>query len=368
MKQILTTTLAALFFMGLQAQITIEASDFPQPDTEVDINLIEGPALNDSVDIGSPGANETYDFSKITNFSSEVFNLKYLSTATSPLAAAHPGSDIFSMIDFELDSLTQDTVLKLLAFINSTSTTFEQTGLTAVMDTAAFFNNTSPSTYDTFVVQFAVNDTVISTDYAFGHSETEFTSYAVTLGDITVKQQNFRTIEVDGWGTLTTPLGTFSVLRAKTIDIQNDTTVFNSIVVDASSDTTYTLDYFAKGVGLPIISADMDDAFTTVNGISYIAAQPDVVGIEDILAEENVLVFPNPASDRTVIQLGDASLRIDNITISNLLGQQVLSTDLSGNYADRIELDLSSLHGGTYFIQINGSDWQTVRKLVVRKN
>lgn len=81
------------------------------------------------------------------------------------------------------------------------------------------------------------------------------------------------------------------------------------------------------------------------------------VGISSVNALEDIQIYPNPASDRLLID-GEG---IESLAIFNLVGQQVLNETNSGKTL--IELNVENLEAGQYIIQVNtaeGSNHQTI--------
>ncbi len=77
--------------------------------------------------------------------------------------------------------------------------------------------------------------------------------------------------------------------------------------------------------------------------------------IADVSANNAISQYPNPA--RTELHI-TATEMISSVTVSNLLGQTVYSHQYSSN---NVQLDVSSLPAGVYFIKVNGTE---VRKFV----
>ncbi len=83
---------------------------------------------------------------------------------------------------------------------------------------------------------------------------------------------------------------------------------------------------------------------------------PSLIFNNNVLPQDEISVFPNPAHDN--ITISNAS-SISSVTISNLLGQVVKKTTGLPTGKKVIQIDISGLPAGVYFIRMNG--------LVVRK-
>lgn len=87
-----------------------------------------------------------------------------------------------------------------------------------------------------------------------------------------------------------------------------------------------------------------------------------VVGTEDILATESMVIWPNPVSDYLNISWPTDAGVIRSIQITNSTGQVVDQTSFSNNYQN---LDLSSLPEGNYYLHFLTPNGQTtIRKLI----
>lgn len=84
-------------------------------------------------------------------------------------------------------------------------------------------------------------------------------------------------------------------------------------------------------------------------------------GIYDIPAE-TIHLQPNPAHDRVLISAGNI---IDDLTISNVTGQEVLHKSAIGGKATNV--DVSAYDSGMYFVQIKTSRGSAIVKLVIEK-
>ncbi|MCX8113078.1 MAG: T9SS type A sorting domain-containing protein [Bacteroidia bacterium] len=73
------------------------------------------------------------------------------------------------------------------------------------------------------------------------------------FGNVTFAQAGYRLHKVDGYGQLTTPYGTFQVLRLKRNVRQRDTVYLNGIPIQRT-DTSYTeLEWLGQGQGIPLL-------------------------------------------------------------------------------------------------------------------
>ncbi|MEI6489222.1 MAG: T9SS type A sorting domain-containing protein [Bacteroidota bacterium] len=86
------------------------------------------------------------------------------------------------------------------------------------------------------------------------------------------------------------------------------------------------------------------------------------IGIDEILEQNNVSVYPNPASNTITIE--STKCKVQSIKIYNVLGEQVNSLKLTGN--SKIEIDVSNLTQGVYFVEVE-TEKGIVRKKFVKE-
>jgi polyhydroxybutyrate depolymerase len=78
-----------------------------------------------------------------------------------------------------------------------------------------------------------------------------------------------------------------------------------------------------------------------------------LVGIEKAEKEINISIFPNPAVDLLSVEGGN----ISEILITDLNGKELI-------WSSKIQLDISNLAGGIYFVHIISENKKVIRKLV----
>jgi hypothetical protein len=85
-----------------------------------------------------------------------------------------------------------------------------------------------------------------------------------------------------------------------------------------------------------------------------------VTATEDLTYATAVTMYPNPADQ--VLYIGNTSgIPVSAITITNLAGQTLTRENISG----QTFMDISSLQQGVYFVKLEMSDAEIVRKLII---
>jgi hypothetical protein len=85
------------------------------------------------------------------------------------------------------------------------------------------------------------------------------------------------------------------------------------------------------------------------------------VGIDELVNEKKVSVFPNPASDKITITINDGSYSELTIKCIDVLGHEVFETT---TFNKVIQMDVSTYSKGIYFIQLQSKD---TRQMITKK-
>ena len=91
------------------------------------------------------------------------------------------------------------------------------------------------------------------------------------------------------------------------------------------------------------------------------------VGIESSqLSTDNcqVSIFPNPATNNVTINIGSSSSMANEVSIIDITGRPVYNTTLNGTSS--LQVDISNLTPGIYFVLLNNESGITVKKLSVK--
>jgi hypothetical protein len=90
-------------------------------------------------------------------------------------------------------------------------------------------------------------------------------------------------------------------------------------------------------------------------------------GVNDLVVDNtnSIHIYPNPNSGTFTIN-SDERLKINNITIYNVIGQIVHQVDkLVIDQTSNLQVDLSTIQKGIYFIDIKAEDQKVYRNKIV---
>ncbi len=126
----------------------------------------------------------------------------------------------------------------------------------------------------------------------------------------------------------------------------------------------YATNYTATAAGVYTFSYVTPTGTTTTNYTgSALCTVPNLATEKFIAIEQNIMIYPNPATDILKINLGNDTLQSDvqNISIFDLRGSLVSKTPKF-----EPSLDIKNLTKGTYFVKIQFSNSVVTKKLVVK--
>ncbi|MFB0947093.1 MAG: T9SS type A sorting domain-containing protein, partial [Spirosomataceae bacterium] len=139
---------------------------------------------------------------------------------------------------------------------------------------------------------------------------------------------------------------------------QSTTSTATSVMLnDLTKATAYSIYITAKDAAGNTSTASEALKFTTLD--------VEIVGIEPDLTNK-YLVYPNPFTDRIVLEYPGNQLKKGDINVYNLEGQHLLTPDFKIREANKVEVDLKPLVSGTHIILIKQGS-KTVFKKVIKQ-
>jgi hypothetical protein len=347
------------------AQITIHQSDMPNAGDSIHVsvtNTTGGP------DPSLTGVSYSWDFSTLTPNSQRSENFD------SPLTFPSPYNLIFNPFNTTYGKNNyQNTGSPAPGFsIDAAYDFFKESSANLRQIGAAYTINGTPipfmySLYDT-LYRFPMNYLNIdSCDYKYGLNIPTFGYYG---------QKGHRVNEVDGWGAIITPYGSFAALRVKSSIATIDTVYSDAFGFGTNIPRPLKHEYkwMATGKKIPVLEVDAvvtggTDNVTNVVYIDSLRAGVPQTGIAENAFSTHLSVYPNPCIDKAFVQYElSASARI-KISVSNTLGQ-ILAVIADGNMATGTQLAVIDVKGlnlnpGIYFVTLESGKNKEVKKIVV---
>jgi|AntAceMinimDraft_17_1070374.scaffolds.fasta_scaffold05282_3 hypothetical protein len=362
MKKIVFIFFVLLSFR-VNAQITITQDDIASIGTIIYQAVDTAP--DSTIILGSSGIDQVWDFSGLKNQEKDTIN--FVDPATTNFA-----SD-FSTSNLALVNIS-DNDTSSIAYFTTSLTDLVVNGFAIApinIDTISPIVFNDPETFITFpsYYQSSFNDT---SKYNFTtYYDTTLYGYQVD----SVRSKRFTTKEsvIDAWGTLTTPLGTFPVIRQYTKSIfEDDLWVHVNMLpvgwmwklANENKDTSYTYYWWANNVGLPLIEMTYDNDSNMVKKVSWLQVSPSAVN--QYQSNSNINIYPNPANKFLYIDNFN-NTKIENIiTIYNVLGEKTKVLCIKNE--QRIKISLKGLKDGIYILTVISKDGKNIinKKLLIR--
>lgn len=351
------------------AQITITSADLPNANDSVKVSEAGSTAGEDHT---LTGANYVWDFSALTptvqryekfdapstfptpyNLLFSTFNTSYGLRNYQNVGAPVPGFSIEADYDFFRESTVN----------------LRQNGIGYILNGIPIpMTYSKPDTIYDFPMNYA--DTM-ACDFKF--STPTFAAVPFYYGEIGHRQS-----VVDGWGSLTTPFGTFPVLRIRSVVTATDSIYLDTLGFGQAFAVPARIEYkwFGAGSKIPLLQVDATDAGggETVTGIVYRdSIRPEIpqVGIAEHGAATSFSVYPNPATEYVIVNYDLHAASKVKISISAVTGQVVSvianETVPAGRQVVTIDLAALGLKPGVYFLSLENGGLREVKRLVVTK-
>lgn len=358
-----TAILLALIF-GLQmatlAQITITSGDMPSAGdtirTSVSMDFL-------NFDFAQTGEDFYWDYSELVPFTQRVDT--FITVKQTPVLFwpffLGSANLVLKLNDFaafpELPSGNG------FQFFNNTSSLYSDVGFGLQIQGLPL-----PLKYDTpdvlyrFPLNYGDTDTG-STGLGFGVPD---------VGYLYIERDRFT--EVDGWGTLDTPFGSFETIRIKSIVAEYDSIYVDSLGMGFPIYRNYIeYKWLAKNQGLPLLTVVDDDVFGAT--IIYQDSVRDIsVSVPESIVQkdEQLLVYPNPAVDQihvllTNFEIGKVDIQLFDLTGTVKYAEEVwVSSQLARWH--QLKWDRQQVLPGIYLLKIRQNDRIFISKIVVSRS
>lgn len=393
MKNLLNLILILGIVTVANAQITVTNAVFPQAGESFKIMIADNPA---NILITASGGNQTWDLTNIGLIGVDA-SFTAGDAAMGSAAADFPTADIiipeFGGIEgdgyVKVDANEMSTVGvvgTLVGFVDNYPVRFNpaqieiQTPLTATSSFASSYG--FQEVIDPHADPGSTIDSLIT--------EIEQTlGGLITIDSVRVTFTSSRQSDVDAWGTLDLPNGSFNVLRLKSTD-ETDTQIAAKVSTfgipnptwqspadlgfDVSTfpflgaDTTISYDFWNDVEKMPILSMNANASNTAASFAAYYGDFP--TNTEAIRSNETrVRTYPNPAFDKLNIELSNFENNNYTIKMYNIIGKQIWEKSYAVQDERTIKLDVSKLRKGTYLYTIfdeNGRRVTTRRFIIIK--
>lgn len=361
MKTLKLLSASLLVAFGATAQPVLNSSDF----SDVNQDYVFSTLVDLTLDYSSTGANYTWDFSTLTPTGQRWQSNRPVSEAGqlsqlffgSFAAAAYKANYWNQAVDLPLDQLTASFPVSLdgiSLFTKNTSTSINSVGyeMTVSGQGIGVKSDTIEHRYE------------LPLEYGDNYSSRGYTKLNMNpIYDAQWIQHRGRMSNVDGWGTVQTPWGTFNALRIHHIIQEVD-----SFYVTINGNGTWI------PIPVPVShiyewrSLDDKEAVMTIK-TSEVASNEVITGVEyrdyyNGLGVENksitVTTYPNPATNNVEFSLNS---RATYLSLIDMRGQVVFQKTMDAATGN---IDISNFAAGSYNLVIN-TDEGVTSTVIIKK-
>jgi hypothetical protein len=358
MKTKLFTIALAFISVNALAQITVTESDIISVG-DIVYQAVDSMPSN-SIAVGNSGANQTWDFSSLQNMELDI--IEVISPVGTPYENIHPEANMCVEIDNEL------------MYLDKSSTGLEMVGygdipLNMLMIPLPLVYGLSqqsgPNTNMQVFPNFGIPDSLapfISLNPAYDQLD------SIKINAVITSEFN-----VDAWGNVTIPLGSFDALRLKV----EETTITDyyaycssslglgggwySVPAQIAPSETEIANRYQwwsndPSVKFMLAELEMDSLSNNVEFVTFLTETQTSV-VTDLLSN-SISVFPNPTSDKIIV---NTDLKNCNYELVDVKGKVITSDNF--NYST--EIDLSKNAKGIYFLKLKSQNEIITKKIII---
>ena len=335
----------------LNAQITLTQGDFPVPSLSY---VVSYTSTVDSNLYLSSGASQTWDFTGLFPVSqdtiifesptSSAIPFTYIAAFNNPLDPEHKATVALSQdVDNGMPMVTLSDVYN---FYKLTSDYWIQVGMGAGVNAVPL------------PVLWNPTDTILRFPVQYGDQDTSFSAYNMDVPNVGYYgEDRIRVNEVNGYGTLITPYGTFDALKVTSSIFAHDSLYSDSMGFGFATDRIeIEYKWFALGYQMPILKIVERTGMGAGVTVTYIDSLRNL-SVADIQMQ-NLSFYPNPVVNAIKLRLSAEGFPLQ-MNIFNVEGQLVFSREIESD-----EIDLSALTTGVYMMQLFNEDLHYSGRLI----
>ncbi len=368
-KQLLLLSFV-LISLAASAQITISNSSFPSVgDTQILHHQTSGIT---GISVGNLGANIGWNFSSMQSQSTDTTLI--VAVSSTPFASSFPTATLAAL-------QTGGNI----GYLKSTATDVELIGAAASFFTGGINIPTTAAHYSSPNILAKAGITYQSKyNYPTAIAQTIVAPAGIAIPGLThsavdsIRLTQTSTVfsRVDGYGTVTTPKGTYACIRQKDSTISNtniEVHVIDTVIVGlpplrlwqsiSKTNGAIAVSYSFKDNNsiVDITTLNMDSTSNTINNVSYrekngVTTTP--LGIFNLPTPSLFTIYPNPAQSHISALIGGLPEGNYVLMVYNIYGQELLSQKCSVTSNAVMSIDLSQLNlsTGNYLMTIANSN------------
>jgi hypothetical protein len=363
MKPTFTLIAVFVFALSVNSQITITSADMPNADDSVRVSFAADP-----IDPTLTGANYTWNFSLTPTAQTVQIFVNPLDFTIPYNFIFNPFNTSYGVQQYLPDSIAGFQPDDAYNYLKESSGDLKKVGQGMTINSIPLpMQYTNPD----YIYRFPMN---------YGNMDSCDAYVEITIpGFGTYAQSIHRVNEVDGWGQLTTPFGTVSSLRIKSMVLTRDSIAPEDTTMGGgfafNRPLAYEYKWFSAGSKIPYLEIDATDLGggpTVTNIIYQDVYQPGVfqLGVTPTQTDINLKIFPNPATDFIYVQYtltNNSDLKFEILDITGRIVETIAYPNQpTGPGMQTISLKNLLLSTGTYFVKISGNGFTNSQKFMVK--
>ncbi len=337
MRNFLHLIIAVFIGFSLNAQITINSNNIVDVGDEVYQAFDTIPDA--TIVPGSAGASQVWDFSALVIYTRDT--MAFVSPASTPYDTAFVGDNVAMFMSEE----------NAWAYLNKSTSNLEMMGIVGDLFETGMV-----------AIEFNPGETIIQFPFTYLNSFNDNSQWEIVIDTIKMIQILDKFVEADAWGSMTTPLGTYEVLRIFSTRIETQEIYFDSlgnwVLYHTSADTSYNYEWWTDDVAMkfPLASFSWDIDSMSVDGeVEFL--ENIAISVPEINAE-NISIYPNPTNGKFLIQAEG----IERVEIMDMQGRTVNQFTINNT---QCTVNLSDNPKGIYFIKLTTDKGVVVEKIVL---
>lgn len=347
-----------------QTPITISTSDMPSSGDTIRYSITNNIQGQDPV---LTGANYAWDYSALTPNSQRIDT--FFSVTSTPFAYQLYFNNSFSYPTYKASYALRGPNLVMPA------------GLPIPISITDVFNYKKNSSAKYENVGFgakisgfpsSTRNIPIDVEYEFplNYSDSNFSNskFLVVIPNLAAYGQAMdRETTVEGWGSLTTPIGTFNVLKVKSVLTKVDTLYLDTLGgIPLTFPRPEEIEYkwLANNMNTPVLKV-----ITTAGVVSSIEYQDTAifVGIKENEFLNGLNIYPNPT--KGIVTINFNAIATGNIlySLKDVAGKTILDEKLNVSHGqNNIIIDFAQHHisNGVYFVELQIKDQVIIQKII----
>ena len=355
-KTKLFVTILAFFSMNMSAQITVLDTDLMNVGDIIYQAYDTVPAP--SISLGNPGPNQTWDFSTLQV--QEYDTTEFIDPAGTPFGNDHPTASL--CIDDDGEYIYIDKNALGLSLVGFDDIPYPQ------------FILPLPLTYGLNTV---VGPTIVM-DSAFANPGLIDNSLAPSISlnplhnqidSINIYIESSIEFNVDAYGDVIIPMGTFDALRVKTDDVTTqDIFLYCSssvtgngswhIMPDSDVEVTSSYAWWTNDPLIKFVLVQMEiDSLGGTNGVDFMHSSAPS-SVRD-LSSNNFNIYPIPSINSLTIEAKNNELT--SLDLIGLNGKVILKKE----FIQSTTLDVSHIAKGVYYLNLKTVDGKLTKKIII---